>query len=156
MPGAEVSDGVNNTWRKPWMCVRSLIVKSQENKIELVTTPDLVPEPTDEVQEEHPKTAQWPREPKGECRSCSGGCSGGRGSSWQRPRARRRWRPGSPLGPNHAPLQPQQSQQSHKQSPPQVTRVLPFDHLDTHTFINRDKWFYRKKTEKMVEGKCCL
>ena len=40
-------DTVKNRWRKPWLCVcwkrtflhRSLIVKSQQNKIELVTRP---------------------------------------------------------------------------------------------------------------------
>ena len=40
-------DTVNNNWRKPWLCVcrkrtflhRSLIVKSQQKKIELVTRP---------------------------------------------------------------------------------------------------------------------
>ena len=40
---------VNNNWRKPWLCVcwkrtflhRSLILKSQQNRIELVTRPGL-------------------------------------------------------------------------------------------------------------------
>ena len=43
-------DTVNNNWRKPWLCVcrkriylhRSSIVKSQRNRIELVTRPGLV------------------------------------------------------------------------------------------------------------------
>ena len=45
--GAEAQDTVGNIWREPWMCVcqkctcshQSLIVKSQQIRIELVTSP---------------------------------------------------------------------------------------------------------------------
>ena len=120
----------------PLQCLRlqaEAVGAGQKSESDGAPDQDLVPKPPDEIQEEHPKTAQWAGEPEGQRGSSrSRGCCCGSGG---RQRARGccgRWkRACSPVSAwlGHPSLQPQQSQQPHQQPPPQVTRVLSFDHI---------------------------